>query len=59
MLTNVDSEERGCILVFTFKKLSDMLVIFHKEKWGKKFKCQIDRANRAGNFSTILRVLYS
>lgn len=42
MLTNVDSEERGVILVFTFKKLSDMLVIFHNEKWGKKFKCQID-----------------
>lgn len=52
MLTNVDSEERGCILIFTFKKLSDMVVIFYNEKWGKKFKCQIDWVNRAGNFNT-------
>ena len=52
MLTNVDSEERGCILVLTFKKLSDMVVIFYNEKWGKKFKCQIDWVNRAGNFNT-------
>lgn len=41
MLTNVDFGG-GVILVFTFKKLSDRLVIFHNEKWGKKFKCQID-----------------